>query len=605
MTDYMATLRQDIATKCIEFLKDNKQLPTYADVKLIGFSEKKVRNAYGNLTNLHKHIQEIGNVEVVEQNDTKKQIIDVYLDILNTSKNYPTNADFITKGISEGKIKSNFGNITNLHDYMRENEGHRMSEIVLSGHDIISRRSIDDINEEIGNYKRFVITSVVNGCDIHEGFYQAIKNYCNRNDAALLVIPCADLILGSGKNERWSFSPNLKDELFIRSYVSLNSNLTISPMKMRATHSKPVEGMRRFSHELKSVIYASPKQFLEYVPDKFSDMPNAVMTTGALTVPQYRRSSPFVHDRVACIAEFDHLIGALVVEVENSQIFHFRQIQADSDGSFFDIGYRYHADGSVEKERASLVLGDWHTGSTDPLMLDVVEDIAKNVDLESVVVHDLFDGMSVNHHIKDKTIHKAVRSLENRSNLEDELKACATQLDTLYKLSEANIFVVKSNHDEWLSRYLDEARFVNDPENYYVSLDLAKAMIDGEDPLEYGIKIYGMLIKSDNVTFLQRTDTYVFGGVELGNHGDKGTNGSKASLAGIEVALGNSVIGHAHSGAIHRSVMRVGTSTHIRLSYNDTPSTWTQTHALVSVRGAKQLINCFGTKWRMIDEPVN
>lgn len=603
MTEYKNKLRIDILDKCKQFLTNAKKLPTFGDVKSLGFSEKNIRTAYGNLTTLHDELKDTTDVEIEVQNDSKTEIINAYIEILTEKKNYPSNADFAIRGVSDKRIKTAFGNITNLHDYMRDHEAEKLGAVVLTGHQVIANRSIDDVNEEIGKYKRFVITSVVNGCDIHEGFYNAIKSYCKINDAALLVIPCADMILGSGNNERWTFSPNLKDELFIRSYVSLNANLTISPMKMRATHSKPVEGMRRFSHELKSVIYASPKQFLEYVPDKYSDMPNAVMTTGALTVPQYRRSSPFVHDRTACIAEFDHLIGALIVEIENNHIFHFRQVQADVDGSFIDLGINYQPNGETNQEDMALVLGDWHTGSTDPRMHGIVQQITSEVIVDTIVVHDLLDGMSINHHIKDKVSTKAARSLEGRSSLEDEIKECAEELKKLadQKSGPVDIIVVKSNHDEWLARYLDEARFVNDSENYYISLDLAKAMLDGNDPLEYGVRNYGGVTNDHRVTFLQRCETYVYGGVELGNHGDKGTNGSKASLAGIEIALGNCVIGHAHSAAIHRSVYRVGTSTLIRLKYNDTPSTWTHTHALVAKRnGAKQLINVMGNdKWRL------
>jgi hypothetical protein len=80
------------------------------------------------------------------------------------------------------------------------------------------------------------------------------------------------------------------------------------------------------------------------------------------------------------------------------------------------------------------------------------------------------------------------------------------------------------------------------------------------------------------------------GGVQLAKHGDICQNCSKASLVGAEKAFGDCVVGHTHTAAIFRSVYRVGTSTKMKLSYTNGPSTWTWTHALVYPNGARQLI---------------
>ncbi|MFK5283800.1 hypothetical protein ACI3PL_29915, partial [Lacticaseibacillus paracasei] len=67
------------------------------------------------------------------------------------------------------------------------------------------------------------------------------------------------------------------------------------------------------------------------------------MTTGACTLPKYY-DNKFVSKRLSYIADHDHTIGAIIVEIENDKLFHFRQIQADENGSFIDYGVQYNPD---------------------------------------------------------------------------------------------------------------------------------------------------------------------------------------------------------------------------------------------------------------------
>ena len=54
------------------------------------------------------------------------------------------------------------------------------------------------------------------------------------------------------------------------------------------------------------------------------------------------------------------------------------------------------------------------------------------------------------------------------------------------------IVIVKSNHDEFLERYLREAKYANDPQNHRLSLDLAIALYEDYDPLRRGCELFGL-----------------------------------------------------------------------------------------------------------------
>ena len=77
------------------------------------------------------------------------------------------------------------------------------------------------------------------------------------------------------------------------------------------------------------------------------------MTTGAITLPRYfnisdKLHSPYMSERTADIANHDHVMGAIIVEVVDNKRYHFRQIQADADGGFVDLAEFY--DGDTERQ---------------------------------------------------------------------------------------------------------------------------------------------------------------------------------------------------------------------------------------------------------------
>jgi hypothetical protein len=534
------------------------------------------------------------------EKDKKEQIVEAYIKSVAENKRLPTRADLVNQGISKDTVRHHFNNLESLHDYIHENHLEEVEKYVLTDKTVFSKVRIQQLREDLKNYKRFVVTTVVTGKELNKDFYASLQNYCSRMDACLLLIPCAD-IASTRSSWTWTFPPELQDANFITEDVELNENIFISSIRLSAKQIKPTTGLNRIGQRNGSYIFASPKQFLEYVvtSPETGRLPHAIMTPGALTVADYE-TDLYMSERTAYIAQNDHVYGAVIVEIQDEQIFHFRQVQCDADGVVIDLGIEYWPNGEITYINSSIVLGDWHSGYTDPVVKDLLVDIVDTVGCSTAFIHDFFDGTSISHHDLNFPLKLAKKAMENKSSLENELETGAYDLLWLLGLFE-RLVMVKGNHDEFLSRYLIKGTYVQDPQNHYISLTLAKELLDGNDPLKYGYEQTGVLTEEElkRIKWLRRDEEYKIAGIELGQHGDLGLNGSKGSLMSMERSFGDCVVGHAHSAAILRGVWRVGTSTNLRLDYTVGPTSWCQTHCIVYPNGSRQLINIIKGKWRL------
>jgi hypothetical protein len=159
--------------------------------------------------------------------------------------------------------------------------------------------------------------------------------------------------------------------------------------------------------------------------------------------------------------------------------------------------------------------------------------------------------------------------------------------------------IVFSNHHEFLTKhYLPKGKYKNDPQNYRVAHKLALAMMDGKDPIRYACEELIGLKNPSKVVWLKRDEDRTVSGVQMGAHGDKGAHGSKGSKRTLEDAYGQMMHGHTHSPYIFRGVWCVGTTSHLRVGYNEGASGWVQSHGFVYPNGMRQLVNIFKGKWK-------
>jgi len=469
-------------------------------------------------------------------------------------------------------------------------EAEKFLEHIKEDEEIYTQEYRDALENEIKKYKRFVVTTAVMGKEVNKPFADALRNYAKRNNALLLILPCEDVVSRGKKAKTIDISPELSDFRVVFKDTYINKNLCLCAIKVSAKQINPLTGLDRLTVQRQSsIIVASPKVFLRYVPNMHYDIPPALMTTGAVTVNNYD-TDKYMSKRTSTLAENDHAYGAIIVEVESDKIFHFRHVQASKDNSITDLGIDYLSDGSVRPmNNTVMVMGDSHTGYHDKELHMATMGAALSTGVDTVFLHDVFNGTSITHHDLGKGITRAIKAQEHRLGLEMECYAVRNYINNI-ELHDMDVYIVKSNHDCHLMRYLEEGRYIDDPVNYRMGVKLAGAAIDGRDPLQYAIENV-LDYKSDRVHWLEEDSSCQVYGVELGLHGDRGSNGSKGSLRVFEKGLGNCVTAHTHSAAIIRNAFCVGTVGLMNQGYNKGLSSWTRTCCLVYKNGTKQLIN--------------
>lgn len=395
--------------------------------------------------------------------------------------------------------------------------------------------------------RRFLVTAAQSASSHHRNFLNGLKNYANINDSEIIILPC----IGKDASEDIDqISPELMNMGIETRRRKLNSNIQIEQFNVRPYQIDPLVGLERFAQRGTSTVFASPKQRLKAIPHSNFKLPKFLITTGAVTRPNYATGLNVSAERrrLGNIATRDHVYGGVVIEIEDDFIFHLRNIRANSRGSFVDLGEKFDGDKTSKTKLEALVLGDWHTGYTDETVAGGTYDMIETLEPSRLVIHDLFDGHSVSHHRDKQFIHQHIREGVDKgfTNLAKELESCRNQLLLFHDLMKGReVYLVACNHHEFLNRYLDESRYTQDAENARMAFRLASSYADGKDPVEEGINLFGKLPNS--IRFLKRDEDLKIRGYQLSSHGDRGPGGCRGSIKSKENDFGRSITGHCFS----------------------------------------------------------
>lgn len=535
----------------------------------------------------------------------KKHILETFAKFVRSNKRHPTEAELQKMGVTRNAIRWHFNTVKELKVVAREEYPQYFKDII--DETLFTKKNLKKLETEASKYKRFVVTTAVAGAPVHEKFYKALKSYCEHNNAKLLIIPVkapASSIPGTrGNNNQWVLDPifSKNDDLVVFGDLQLNENLYISGIKISAKQIDPTTGLDRLANH-SSFIYGSPKLRLKPLPNSNKKLPHIAMSTGAVTMPEYK-TDYFMSLRTAHLADFDHKLSALVVELEGNgdDYYYIRQLQAEpKTGRFPDLGKFYYPSGSVGTLNPdAFSLGDWHSGETDPAAKKCWEEVVQETQPRRIILHDVFSGNSINHWTSGKVITKALQASKGETNLEEELKMTARDLNELAQWTEEGVVISKSNHDDFLIRYLEDGRFLKDHENFFTATEIIEGIKNGHDPLTYGVEKYMDEKAKQKTIWLERDEDFRIAGIECGAHGDKGPNGSRGTLRNLESAYGACVVGHSHTPGILRDAWQNGTSTYLQLSYNSGASSWMHASTLIYPNGARQMIFSINGKWRL------
>jgi len=468
--------------------------------------------------------------------------------------------------------------------------------------------------------RTFLFTGAQNDAAIHAGFWRNLQAYAAHLDAEIVIGPWTYETQWWSENNPASraYAPELEPHLCFGQLAVGDKFVFCGEMNTLPTATKPISDLKTYSRG-RWAVFPHAKVQLDAVPVTGTDsQAHHVMTTGAVTRPKV------IPRKAGVKSLFEHEIGCVIVEFDEDGDLFCRHIIAEADGSFQDldvkvrsgrvtIGHRVRAmvcgDAHVAKIDREVSIATWgydpKTGAQHP------GSIYDELRPSEVVLHDVHDHESRNHHHKDDNYHFLDMSIRGRGSVLGEISKAAAFLGSL-KRPWSKLIVVESNHDRALDRWVDESRYLKDGENLETGLDLAAAKARavrsqaaekevGKHPTPWSMLEYAIR-KLLNRRLPHVVWAYVGGsrkieGIEVGQHGDLGINGAPSSNQGF-VNLGTKQINADKHTAFRQSGEGCVGVCQTLMGYNKGPSSWSVTHAIIYPNGKWTHMTLQKGKWR-------
>ena len=452
------------------------------------------------------------------------------------------------------------------------------SEVEPEQYEIAKQRQTDK------SKKVYFVTWAQNNTPVHKGFYKNVEAYAKKHKADIHII------LGRYKNPTSLFKES-KEEFWVEEvekYMDANRHniheyVTImGDVKVQPTAVNPMSGMNALSG-VDSCIFGAPKVQMETIPVLEGMKPKMMVTTGAITQRNYTDS------KSGKLGDFHHVLGFCIVEIKDDDTFFIRNVTADEkSGAFSDLYYRVEK-GVVTKNEtiAAAVLGDLHLGEHDERVIDSTFDVLlKKLKPANLILHDVFNGHSISHHESKNPFKMYEREQDGSNSVKREVDF---MLNWLERVQNFNVTIVRSNHDDFIDRWLQNSDWKHNIKNAKEYIEYSHILLSGKAPK--GIVPYLINQKFPKMRTLDRTTMFSVKGWELGQHGDVGSNGSRGSLLQFRKLNTKCVVGHYHGPGRKDGALAVGTTTHLRVGYNNGPSSWLQSHVIIHNDGKAQHIN--------------
>lgn len=436
---------------------------------------------------------------------------------------------------------------------------------------------------ECEKYDRLIVTSAQNNSQVFDLMWSSLKQA-----SAFYKCPIAVMPSHYRNDTTWSEGDEKEFPVKILPYLIhtdlIFGNYIIRPdARIRPTTLNPLSGkMAHGGHQ--NVVFSHPQVAREPVPTLGDGMPKLLFTTGSVTLPNYTTSD------IGYKAEFHHCACALILEKHEGAVY-VRQLASDDKGHIHDLDVRFTPNGFTGGHRAKvLTTGDEH------VKFNAVEKetYGKNglLDLlkpEYIVRHDILDGYAGSHHHEKNPMIQFIKHHKGDNDYRAEVEQA---IDFINRTTPkyATTLIVPSNHHDHLTQFLNRADANKDHVNALFILEMQakmrEAALKGEnyDPFY----LYAKDKMKVKAKWLDRNTPHLIDGIEQGQHGDVGANGSRGSARGMAKTPDRMTIGHSHSARICQGVYQAGTSAG-RMEYERGLSDHSISH-VVQYKGGKRAI---------------
>ena len=445
----------------------------------------------------------------------------------------------------------------------------------------------------------FVFTCAQSNTILNDAFFMALERYCAARDANLHIsrFTYNKAEFGAKSVKPGSFKISDVDDLWydprILPYVSDNpleiadDLVWCGELNVLPTRINPLSSFKGYTRHASGII-PHVKMALESVPTMKKDPAKFLYTTGTVTARNY------IQKATGQVADFHHVFGAIVVELDGKGNWWARQLNADKHGGFYDLDTYWTADGARKEHDAispvqAITHGDIHWAKVDHAVLETVFapgwGVVDQLRPHGQFFHDTIDFTARNHHnIKDPHfLHEVL--LNGTDSVQQEFSDVAEFLCKQAYRPWSRHWIVVSNHDQAIEHWLRNSSVMYDPVNARFWHELnADCYIKREQgrkarPFTTALKAHLTPDFLERCTFLQEDDSYRIGGeIEAGLHGHLGPNGARGNPKNLRT-VGKANTAHTHSAGITEGIYTAGVYGSLDMGYNKGLSSWS--HSLI------------------------
>lgn len=455
--------------------------------------------------------------------------------------------------------------------------------------------------------KKFPRTLIFTSWEIRtnpsDEFLDILKQIKFHYDAELFIVPL------------WSedlkyIPPKLKEFNILTSDLEINQNIFFKYVPTHALVQSPLAGWKGAFPD-KSVII--PGLIRDMITEPSHHLAKQLMSTGSVgkldpTLSDYshlqdlegaertafnKRWSSVTNRRngkIYAIAQEYTVPSALIVDVIDSKTFLSRYISMPQTGIVHDQNLKFTA-GKTKPDiiqPEALVIGDSHVWQLDASAWKATFEMIDFYKPKSVVLHDFFDGSSVDYHsVDDAAMFNEAPTIEEERDLTRKrlLEVCA---------KVPKVYYLNSNHDDFILKYLKNEHNYRYNKNYAICLELRAWQVrTGKHPI---IKLLE-LESIPNLEFIAYDANHKIAGV-TNIHGHQDINGRRVGFRGLVQVFNNVMMGHGHNPQYFRNGGMVGTTGSLDQGYNKGIDGWLHCNGLSHSDSSSQLATIIGKIWK-------
>ena len=455
----------------------------------------------------------------------------------------------------------------------------------------------------------FVFTCAQSNTLLNDAFWDSLMHLVTDRDAELHISRITYNKANHGKNsvkpgtkkstdndDLW-FDPRIEqylsdESVYITKDLVWNGDLNISP-----TRVNPLTGFQNHGRGA-SVIIPHNKMAMKSFPTMKNKDPIYAYSTGTVTQRNY------IEKAAGQKASLHHVYGALLVEVDEHGNWWARQLNADGDGTIYDLYHKYTPEGVSQIDRVSTIThGDLHGTKVNTGILESMSAVVDALYPENQVFHDTVDFQPRNHHnIKDPHFLHEQYNSPHGDEVEHEFAYISSLMAGWLARPNTKHWIVTSNHDQAIEGWLRNTSALYDPPNmeFWLRLNLegAKCRRKGFKHLPFKTTMLEHLPKNYHWYVVEEDESLVICDIEHGMHGHLGPNGARGTPANLRTA-GKANTGHTHSAGIIDGVYTAGVFGNLDMGYNKGLSSWSHSFIITYPNG-KRTICTFrdGKAWR-------